>query len=147
MGNFQLTSDHHRWAGTTQRRRKYRRPKSYWLELIAHQRGRCAFSGAPLLFQSAAGTPVTGGQSQHPIYAVVDHRSPGTDELGYQVVSNDLNDLKGHLNPRLFNALRKTKAWKELMRRWREQALNDPNDRKAFWVIRRGEQPGTWVTK
>jgi hypothetical protein len=135
---FELTPDHQRWASAPVRTSRYRHPKKYWLELIAKQRGLCAFSRAPLLFSSADGTPVKGGQSQHPIYAVVDHRSPGSDSLGHQIVSNDLNDLKGHLNPELFDALRRTKEWKRLMRRWRAQAVNNPRDREAFRAIRRG---------
>ena len=138
MDVFILTPDHERWANVRLRTREYKRPKPFWLDLITQQRGLCAFSGAPLLFGSSDGTPVAGGHSQHPIYAVVDHSSPGTDSHGYQIVSNDLNDLKGHLNPELFDALRRTNAWMLLMERWRKQALVDSSDRSAFRLLRRG---------
>jgi hypothetical protein len=134
--SFTLTPDHRRWAASAQR--KYGQGLEYWLSLIASQRGLCALSRAPLLFDAHAGTPVAGGDSQHPIYAVVDHCLPGSDEQGHQIVSNDLNDLKGHLPAAPFAALRRTRAWKDLMAAWREQVLKDPNDRDAFRAIRRG---------
>lgn len=138
MKRFELTLDHHRWASAPQRKRRYRRPTSFWLALIESQRGLCALSDAPLLFHAAAGTPLKGGHSQHPIYAVVDHLSPANDQGGFQIVSNDLNDLKGHLPRDLFGALQRTRTWKALMRRWREQALRDPYDREAFRALRQG---------
>ncbi len=79
---FELTPDHQRWANVPVRRRRYRRPKKFWLDLIAKQRGLCALSRAPLLFGSADGTPIKGGQSQHPIYAVADHCSLPVYDLG-----------------------------------------------------------------
>ena len=139
MQKFELTGDHRRWASSRARSKRYRRPKQFWLDLIEKQRGLCAFSHVPLLFGSADGTPIKGSHSQHPVYAVVDHISPGSDSRGYMIVSNDLNDLKGHLNLKLFGALRRTAAWKRLMRRWRGQAESDHRNRNAFRAIRRGE--------
>ena len=136
--DFELTADHYRWAKRA--RRKYGQSKEYWLELIARQCGRCAFSGAPLFFNSAAGTPVAGGHSQHPLYAVVDHSWPGSDQHGHEIVSNDLNDLKGHLPPELFAAQQRTKAWKQMMIRWREEAIQKPEDRSIFHALR-GRRP------
>lgn len=134
---FQITADHHRWAKSAAR--KYGHGKSYWLELIARQQGRCNFSGVQLLFDAASGTPIAGGQGVHPIYAAVDHCSPGCDDLGHQIVSYDLNDLKGHLPPDCFKDLCSNPSWKELMNKWREQAEQSTENREAFRSIRRGK--------
>jgi hypothetical protein len=132
--SFVLNDDHKRWARSANR--KYGGGVNYWLCMIRKQRGLSILSKAPLLFDATSGTPVAGGHSQHPLYAVVDHCSPGIDEHGHQIVSNDLNDLKGHLPVALFSALRRTSAWRELMKRWRKQALCDPGKRAAFHALR-----------
>lgn len=132
--SFELMPDHQRWAQRA--RGKYGRTKEAWLNLIALQEGCCALSGAPLLFDAQSGTPVAGGQGAHPLYAAVDHIAPGRSDHGYQIVSYDLNDLKGHLPVRLFRCLQSTEAWQELMSAWREQALKDAHDRDAFRCIR-----------
>jgi len=133
---FTITSDHHRWAKSAAR--KYGHGKSYWLELIIQQKGRCGFSDAKLLFDAASGTPVAGGPGVHPLYAAVDHTSPGCDDLGHKIVSYDLNDLKGHLPPDCFENLCGTPCWKRLMVKWREQAEKSSSDREAFRIIRKG---------
>jgi hypothetical protein len=109
--------------------------------LIQRQEGRCALSGAPLIFAKANGTPVAGGKGCHPLYAAVDHVAPGSRAQGHQLVCYDLNDLKGHLPPILFAALRRSTEWKNLMSLWRAQAERDPSDRGAFKaLIRTGGQ-------
>lgn len=132
---FSLTADHRRWAKSA--KRKYGQPMAHWLELIESQQGRCVFSEAPLLFDSASGTAQKNGHGVHPLYAAVDHCAPGCDTLGHQLVSYDLNDLKGHLPPACFKDLCATPSWKRLMQRWREQAERDPSDRDALRSIRR----------
>src|SRR5262245_13034434 len=82
--------------------------------------------------------PTPGDQGAHPIYAAVDHCSPGCEDLGHEIVSYDLNDLKGHLPPDCFADLRQCLSWKRLMENWRKQAHQNPNDRNAFRAIRRG---------
>lgn len=133
---FELNSDHNRWAKRAQQ--KYGRTKAYWLELIVQQEGRCGFSGALLRFDSPSGTAQAGGLGVHPIYAAVDHCSPGCDDLGHEIVSFDLNDLKGHLPPECFADLRSTPSWKSLMDRWQQQAETNHDDRGAFRAIRKG---------
>jgi hypothetical protein len=59
-----VSADQQRWAEAAQR--KYKRPKSYWLDLIVRQGSRCAFSGAILRFDAPAGTPIQGGAGCHP---------------------------------------------------------------------------------
>ncbi len=135
MDEFDLRGDHRRWAKSA--RRKYRRSLRYWLDLIAKQRGLCAFSGVPLRFDSQSGTPKKGGPGVHPIYAAVDHCSPGCDDGGHEIVSYDLNDLKGHLPLDCFLELKAAGAWQHLMDKWREQARLNPDDRDAFRRIRR----------
>lgn len=135
---FLVGDEHRRWARNAQR--KYGGTMRYWLELISKQRGCCAFSGVRLRFDPASGTPKAGGPGAHPLYAAVDHTAPGSDELGHEIVSYDLNDLKGHLPPDCFAELRAARPWKRLMRAWRDQATNDPNDRAAFRRIRRSDK-------
>jgi hypothetical protein len=134
---FLITADHHRWAKSAAR--KYGHGKSYWLELIALQQGRCAFSGIQLLFDAASGTAVAGGKGVHPIYAAVDHCAPGRDDLGHQIVSYDLNDLKGHLPLDCFKDLCATSSWQGLMAKWRVQAEQNNEDCEAFRAIRKGK--------
>ena len=131
-----FTDDHLRWAKSAQR--KYGHTAQYWLDLIAKQDGCCAFSGAALRFDARSGTPIAGGPGAHPLYAAVDHTSPGSDDLGHEIVSYDLNDLKGHLPSDCFAELRLTKSWRRLMDQWRQQALENSDDRGAFRSIRRG---------
>ncbi len=135
MGNskFDFTADHHRWAESAQG--KYGYNSAYWLRLIAQQEGRCAFSGVMLRFDTVSGTAQKEGPGVHPIYATVDHRSPGSDKHGHQIVCYDLNDLKGHLPLDCFEELCACPSWKKLMERWRKQAENDPHDRDAFKKI------------
>lgn len=133
--HFQLTADHRRWAAGA--RRKYHGTAEAWLGLIERQGGLCAFSAAPLLFDAASGTAVANGQGVHPLYAAVDHIAPGSDEHGHQIVSYDLNDLKGHLPLRFFRDLQASASWQQLMGEWRAQALKDSGDRSAFQRIRR----------
>jgi hypothetical protein len=130
---YQFSDDQRRWAS----RRRYGRSTAYWLAMIARQRGQCAWSKAPLRFDTASGTARKGGQGVHPIYAAVDHCSPGCDDLGHEIVSYDLNDLRGHLPPSCFRDLRKTLSWRRLMKLWRQQAIHDPANRGAFRDIRR----------
>jgi hypothetical protein len=133
---FALTQDHERWVKSACR--KYGRSREYWRDLIRRQRGTCAFSGAPLFFDATSGTPVKGGPSQHPLYAVVDHCAPGSDAYGHEIVCNDLNDIKGHLPYDCFQALRRAKAWQQFILRWRQQAERNP-DRAALRALRRDE--------
>lgn len=132
---FDVSADQQRWAEAAQR--KYKKPKSYWLNLIRQQQGRCAFSGAILRFDAPSDTPIQGGAGCHPLYAAVDHCAPGTDEKGYQIVCYDLNDLKGHLPYACFEDLRSTPSWRRLMAKWRQQAEEDPDNRLAFLALRR----------
>ena len=90
-------------------------------------------------FDSQSGTPIEGGQGCHPLYAALDHIAPGSMAGGFQIVCYDLNDLKGHLPPALFDALRNTPEWQNLMRAWNRQAEEDPDNREAFkTLIKRG---------
>lgn len=104
-------------------------------KLIIKQRGRCALSGALMIFDKTWGTPKINGQGCHPLYAAVDHISPGNREHGHQLVCYDLNDLKGHLPKKVFSELQKTSAWKDLMQQWRSQSENDPTDIAAFKAL------------
>ena len=90
-------------------------------------------------FDSAAGTPVAGGEGCHPLYASLDHVAPGRGDHGYQIVCYDLNDLKGHIPPILFNALRQSPEWSDFMKAWKKQADKDSDNRRAFKdIVKKG---------
>jgi hypothetical protein len=127
---FTITEEHKRWARN--RRKQYGHPVQYYLELIQEQEGKCAFSKVSLLFDSSYGTSIKGGKGCHPLYAALDHTSPGSDKYGHKIVCYALNDLKGHLPQRCFAALEATEAWIELMKKWKETAEGHKDDREAF---------------
>ena len=131
---FTLTAHHCRWAANS--RQRYGRTQHYYLDLIAAQKGLCAFSGVPLLFDARYGTAVRGGAGCHALYAALDHTAAGCDDLGHCIVSYALNDIKGHLPHDCFVALRETAAWQQFMAAWRFQAQHDASDSAAFYVLR-----------
>jgi hypothetical protein len=104
-------------------------------KLIIKQRGRCALSGALMIFDKTLGNPNVNKQGCHPLYAAVDHVSPGNREHGHQLVCYDLNDLKGHLPKKVFIELQKASAWRNLMQQWRFQSENNPMDIGAFKAL------------
>jgi hypothetical protein len=114
---------------------KQRLGSSELQKLIIKQRGRCALSGALMIFDKACGNPNINKKGCHPLYAAVDHVSPGNTKHGHQLVCYDLNDLKGHLPQKVFTELQKTSAWKDLMQQWRSQSENDPTDIAAFKAL------------
>jgi hypothetical protein len=103
-------------------------------EMIARQNGCCALSGARLIFDKRQGTPSV-GISCHPLYAAIDHVAPQNSAAGFQLVSYDLNDLKGHLPVGLFRALARSAEWIALMKAWRELAERNPNDISGFKAL------------
>lgn len=132
-----ITEHHKHWAKAVQR--KWGRRTREWLDLIRRQQGRCALSGAPLLFDVLHGTAIAGGPGAHPLYAVVAHVSPGLDGHSLQMVSHDLNDLKGHLPVAIFAELRTCPSWRRLMQAWRAQAIRNPRGRRALRRLWRSE--------
>ena len=128
MQNYTLTKEQEAWAS----KRKHGLGKLTLRELIKKQEGKCALSGVDLKFNKKKyGTPVAKGDGCHPLYAAVDHISPSNNADGHQIVCYDLNDLKGHLPKVLFEALRKTSAWGNFIKKW--QTLADRGEeRKAF---------------
>jgi hypothetical protein len=127
MSAFQLSSEHIDWAS----RRKQGLCQKELYDLITKQKGRCALSGAQMVFDKKRGTPEAGGPGCHPLYAAIDHVAPKSRDQGCQIVCYDLNDLKGHLPPPLFSALAATEAWQSFMAAWSAQAESDPPDIKA----------------
>ncbi len=128
MNEYKLSPVQEEWAS----KRKQRLSPSMLKELIKKQRGRCALSGAEMIFEKEYGNPNIRTQGCHPLYAAVDHIAPGNDLYGHQLVCYDLNDLKGHLPYKIFKELRITSAWKQLMKEWCELADNDRMDIEAF---------------
>jgi len=72
------------------------------------------------------------GNQAHPLFAELDHISPGSDHQGLQVICRSLNGIKGSLPYFLFSELVNLPSWTALMDRWRNQALLDHTDREAF---------------
>jgi len=129
--DYQLSPAQKEWA----RRKKQGLSPSRLKELIKQQKGRCALSGAPMIFEKAQGNPNTNRSGCHPLYAAVDHISPNSEVYGHQLVCYDLNDLKGHLPNKLFTELQDTPAWKQLMEQWRTQAEKDPENIAALKAL------------
>lgn len=126
-----LTDAQKAWA----KRRKQGLNPSDLHRLIIKQRGRCALSGALMIFDKVYGNPNINKKGCHPLYAAIDHVSPGNSEYGHQLVCYDLNDLKGHLPRKVFIELQETPAWKNLMHQWRSQSENNPMDIAAFKAL------------
>jgi hypothetical protein len=99
---------------------------------LIKQKGKCALSRASLLFDKSQGTPQKGGDGVHPLYPAVDHKECGNVERGHQIVCYALNDVKGHVPFEYFESLKRTKAWRRLMKQWRSLADEGSRDRKAF---------------
>jgi hypothetical protein len=72
------------------------------------------------------------GYQHHPLFAKLDHRSPGSDHLGFQFICGSLNRVKGSLPFFLFSDLVAQPSWLCLMERWRSQTLLDPMEVEAF---------------
>ena len=104
--------------------------------LIA-QKGLCALSQVPLIFDVSERTPEKGGRGCHPLSPAVDHIDPGNPSGGFQIICYALNDLKGHLPVECFDLLRLSEPWKKLMHMWKEQAEKAPNDRAALMRLLR----------
>lgn len=128
MGEFRLTLLQERWLSKPHQHV----PRSVLRKLLIEQKGLCALSQAPLIFDLNERTPQKGGRGCHPLSPAVDHKDPGNPDGGVQIICYDLNDLKGHLPVDLFDDLCSTESWKKLMLKWREQAEIDPSDREAF---------------
>jgi hypothetical protein len=132
---FEINEHHRRWANN--RKKSYGSTQQYYLKLIQTQDGRCAFSGARLLFESQYGTAIGGGQGCHPLYAALDHIAPGADTHGHCIVSYALNDVKGHLPHACFFALAETDAWKQLMSKWKDQSQRTESTHQDFYALLR----------
>ncbi len=125
----QITEDHKRWIKSACR--KYKQTTQFWTNLIQKQGGKCALTGARLLFDAKSGTPQKGGMGCHSLYASVDHINPKRTDQGFQILCYDINDLKAHLPLPLFNALTRTKEWKRFAKEWKKLAELQ-SDRSIF---------------
>ena len=128
LDEFTLNLLQERWAS----KRRQGVPASVLKRTLVGQKGFCALSRAPMVFDVSERTPQKGGPGCHPLCPAVDHIDPGNPTGGIQIVCYALNDLKGHLPLDCFKALRRCKSWKLLMLRWRRQAEKEPKDRAAL---------------
>jgi hypothetical protein len=131
--NYELTPAQAEWTS----KRRHGLSPSRLKELIKKQKGRCALSGAEMIFEKEHGNPNVNTRGCHPLYAAIDHISPSDDSYGHQLVCYDLNDLKGYLPYKIFKELQLTGAWRELMDEWRSLAEKDRMDIEAFKKILR----------
>lgn len=106
MPSYQLGEDQALWASRG-RQGVGRRALG---ERLIKQQGRCALSGARMVFHLRERRPEPGGRGCHPLSPAVDHIDPGNPKGGFQIVCYALNDLKGHLPLDCFKALRRTGA-------------------------------------
>lgn len=136
--NFQLTSEHSRWAKRANQ--KYGKPAQFWKNSIRQQGGKCALTNAQLLFDAESGTPQKGGNGCHPLYAAIDRINPGRTDFGFQIICYDINDLKGHLPPPLFRGLARSKEWKLFIDEWKRLAESS-GDRQSFKELIRSGAP------
>ena len=125
---YQLTTAQMDWAS----KRKHGLSPSRLKEFIKKQKGRCALSGAEMIFDKKLGNPNINTRGCHPLYAAIDHISPSNDKYGFQLVCYDLNDLKGHLPYKVFKEIQLTEAWKHLMKEWRFIAQESPMNIEAL---------------
>lgn len=143
MDEFILNPLQERWAS----KRRQGVSASVVKRILVEQKGLCALSNAPMVFDVGECTPHKGGRGCHPLCPAVDHIDPGNRSGGIQIVCYALNDLKGHLPVDCFDALRRSKPWKLLMLRWKQQAEKEPTDRHAFArLLRPNAQPKPHLT-
>lgn len=126
MTEFTLTDEHRAWV--TRADKKYHIGKIRLESLIREQNGLCNLTKAPLRFDIESGTPIKGGKGCHPLYAALDHINPSQSDLGYQILCYDINDLKGHIPPFLFDSLKATNNWGVFKNSWKSAAESDPNN-------------------
>lgn len=128
MDEFKLNPSQKSWAS----KRKQRVPPTQLKRKLIKQRGLCALSGAPLMFDRSECTTEKGGHGCNPLWPAVDHIDPSNPNSDFQIVCHRLNDLKGFMPLDCFNALRRSGPWKRLMCKWKEQAERNPKDRDAL---------------
>lgn len=130
MSDFELSHVQIDWIRRCAKNHKL--PVRYVEDLIRKQRGCCAWSGAKLFYDKPRGKAFRGGLGVHPLYASLDHCSPGSNLEGHQIVCYALNDLKGHIPFDCFRELQQSSPWVRIMDRWKQQAKVDPDDRISF---------------
>ena len=119
---FEIQDVHLWWAEA--RAKRWGLPESELLRLVSANHGTCYLPGVQLIFGD--------GHQEHPLFAELDHVSPGSEHLGFQVICRSLNRVKGSLPNFLFADLVAKPSWSGLMEGWRAQALCDAQDLKAF---------------
>ncbi len=80
--------------------------------LIELSQERCKWTNLPLKFDKESGES-SGESPTDPLYAEVDHRVPGTNEQGHDLVCHYVNDVKGQLPWKLWLALTRLPVFEE----------------------------------
>lgn len=124
--DYKLSRAESAWA---KRQEQYGKDPSRLKELIIRQKGKCAFSGAPLYFDAKHGPDIHGYEC-HPLYAEVDYIMGRHPDYYCQIVCSQLNRMKDRVAD--FGKIPSTPEWAELMKSWKAQAEKDPMDITAL---------------
>ncbi len=86
--------------------------RAYLGRLVELSGGRCRWTGLPLKFDTVS----AGGQNAtDPLYAEVDHREPGSNDHGHDLVCHRINDAKGQIPWRVWLEASQTESFREWM--------------------------------
>ena len=134
---FKITQDHLRWADN--KRKKHAESRRFWINLIQQQKGKCALTDVPLLFNAEKyGTSKKNRPSCHPLYAAVDYIENNHDGE-FRLLCYDIYVLKGNLPESLFAALTKTKEWKRFANKWKRLASSSKSSSPFKKLISQGK--------
>jgi hypothetical protein len=87
-----------------------RKARQYLKELVEKSEGRCRWTGLPLKFDRVSGTG-----RRDPLAAVIEHRQPGDNCEGHDIVCSYINQMKGCLPWKVWWALAGTTEFQEWM--------------------------------
>jgi hypothetical protein len=139
VAEFVLTRAQEIWA--ERKVRTHSEGRAYWRSLIALQRGRCAFSGAPLRFDAASSVGTRTSKGPHPLYASPAIIVHGPKRIVHAVVSTGLLNLLVRLPLEIAEEVRWLPTWKKLMTKWHAQAERAPGNRAAFHALAHPDPP------
>jgi hypothetical protein len=128
---YLLTRAQIAWAD---RQEHYIKDPSYLKEQIVKQKGRCAISGAPMMFARKYCDPKDTSRC-HPLYAEIDIIKQSTTHYDYQIVCSELKLIKDKIPALYFGENPYTPVWKELMCEWKSQAEDDPTNIAALKAL------------
>jgi 5-methylcytosine-specific restriction endonuclease McrA len=111
--------------------------------LIVNQKGKCKLTNTKMLFNKTKHGTAEPGKGVHPLYAAIDHihpkdkgkRKPEMKDI--QLLCYAINDMKGHIPPRLFDLITGDNTeWKQFKRKWNR--IRPRNAKSYYRLIRFG---------